>query len=363
MKVLLLGFSKISYMPYMYFYLEQLEGHEIHLIYWDRDGRIDSPVPKEIYKSYKFENHIEEQFSIKKKLPSFLKYRRFAKKIISRENFDFIIVLHSTPGITIVDLLKKHYKNKYILDYRDISHENNKYYRNIVHCLVNNSAATFVSSNAFRKYLPNTEKVYTSHNLLLDSLNYRDVRSRKNREANPIRIRYWGLIRHTDINLAIIKKLANDYRFELHFHGREQETARILKQYCSDNKIINVFFYGEYAPNERYSFAKETDMIHNFYENDARMINATGNKIYDGMVFRIPQLCTLGSHMSELISKEKIGVGLNPYSDTFNDEVYQYYNSINWSSFENSCDIALNNVLVEYNSSIKVIENILRKGE
>ena len=46
MKVLLLGFGKIAYMPYMNFYLDTLKERDIQfeLIYWDRDGKPDEEV-------------------------------------------------------------------------------------------------------------------------------------------------------------------------------------------------------------------------------------------------------------------------------------------------------------------------------
>jgi len=39
MKVLILGFSKIKYMPYLNFYLGNMSAtkNDIHLIYWNRD--------------------------------------------------------------------------------------------------------------------------------------------------------------------------------------------------------------------------------------------------------------------------------------------------------------------------------------
>ena len=70
MRVLLLGFGKIAYMPYMDFYLDVLKNIEnihIELIYWDRDGKPDVEVPKQIHKAYKFEAHLEEQLPFKKK--------------------------------------------------------------------------------------------------------------------------------------------------------------------------------------------------------------------------------------------------------------------------------------------------------
>ena len=39
MKVLLLGFAKIKYMPYINFYLDNIDfaKNEVHVVYWNRD--------------------------------------------------------------------------------------------------------------------------------------------------------------------------------------------------------------------------------------------------------------------------------------------------------------------------------------
>ena len=39
MKLLIMGFSKIKYMPYMNFYLENIDSYrnEVHILYWNRD--------------------------------------------------------------------------------------------------------------------------------------------------------------------------------------------------------------------------------------------------------------------------------------------------------------------------------------
>ena len=63
-----------------------------------------------------------------KKIPSFIRYKLFAQKIIRQNKYDKLIVLHSTPGLVLLNILRK-YKNKFILDYRDFSHENIYLYR------------------------------------------------------------------------------------------------------------------------------------------------------------------------------------------------------------------------------------------
>ncbi|PNT91546.1 hypothetical protein [Clostridium thermosuccinogenes] len=360
MKVLLLGFTKISYMPYMHFYIEQLKkcNSEIHLLYWDRDGKPDSDVPSGIT-GYKFSSYVEDSFPIKRKIRSFIKYRRFTLRLLKEQNFDLIIILHSTPGIVLFDTLIREYKNKYILDYRDLTYEDKYIYKKMIHTLVNNSIATFVSSNAYRKYLPDAEKIYTSHNLIIDSIKHRNIRRMNQRNVNPIRIRYWGLIRHKDINMKIIDKLANDARFELHYHGREQETGRLLKNYCIEKGYKNVFFHGEYKPDERYCFIENTDLIHNIYENDIKTRNAMGNKYYDGVTFYIPQLCNEGSFMGEEVKKNGVGITLSLESPNFANEIYHYYRSLDWIKFERCCDSTLSSICTQYNDGINIIDNIL----
>lgn len=364
MKVLLIGFTKIAYMPYMHFYIDELKKNDckIELLYWKRDKNLDAEAPKDI-STYMFEYEQEDSIPLRKKTRGFLRYRRYAKNILKRNKYDLVIVLHSTPGVLLYDLLQKDYKEKYILDYRDFTYENIKAYRKIIHNLVTNSYATFVSSDAYRKYMPECEKIYTSHNLLISNLKMRNLFKDKNMNYKPIKIRFWGFIRHKNINTSIINKLANDNRFELHYHGREQETAKYLKRYCKDNKVRNVFFHGEYRSEDRFEFAKDTDLLHNIYENDTKTINAMGNKYYDGIIFNIPQLCTEGSFMGEKINKRKIGLTVDPYSEKFADNIYEYYISINRNEIEKNCDLALDEIVNEYRDGLDIINKIITYGE
>ena len=47
MKILIIGFSKIKYMPYVNFYLDNIDlsKNEVHLIFWNKD-RKDDVIPK-----------------------------------------------------------------------------------------------------------------------------------------------------------------------------------------------------------------------------------------------------------------------------------------------------------------------------
>ena len=360
MKVLVLGFTKISYMPYMHFYLEQFRKNncEIHLLCWKRDGNPDTESPDGII-THVFERYQEDTVPLRNKIGSFLGYRKYALQILNANSFDLIVVLHSTPGVLLFDVLSKKFKGKYILDYRDFTYENINIYKKVIHKLVNDSSTTFVSSDAYRKYLPQGNHIYTSHNIIRKSLENKEIRREKSRESNPIRIRFWGFIRHETININIIGKLANDKRFELHYHGRGQKTGENLKEFCEKNKVKNVYFHGEYKPTDRLNFIENTDLIHNIYENDIKTVNAMGNKYYDGVTFSLPQLCHKGSFMGEQVSKNGIGIMLDPDSLRFADEIWEYYKSINWTTLNASCDNTLNNIMLQYNDGVNTIEKII----
>ncbi|MGL5647871.1 MAG: hypothetical protein ACRDDY_08465 [Clostridium sp.] len=364
MKILLIGFTKLAYMPYMRFYLDQINNleNEVHLLYWNRDEKDEIKLPYDIT-LHEFKLYQEDEVAKVKKIKSFLKYRENAKKILLNQKFDLIIVMHTIPGVILYDILKNKYKYKYILDYRDITFENIGIYKNVINKLVKNSIATFVSSEGFKRNLPNVKKIYTSHNILLDSLNKKKIRDFKAEKRKIIRIRYWGFIRQQNINKLIIDRLANDIRFELHYHGREQTTANVLKKYCEENNIKNVYFHGKYNPENRYDFAKKTDLIHNIYENDRNTKLAMANKFYDGITLNIPQICNSESYMGKQIEENEIGLAYSPVNKDFADVIYNYYNSLKWEEFDLNCNKKLNEILIEYKNGVRLINRILQKNK
>lgn len=357
MKILILGFGKIKYLPFASFYLDLLRknGNEIHFIYWKRDSNPDIALPDDVI-TYSLDYYQEDEVPKVTKIYGFILYRRFVKRVLNKAKFDLIVVLTSIPGVLLNDILTNQYHNRFIFDYRDHTYEAIGFYKNIIAKLVNASLATFISSDAYRKYLPSTDKIHTTHNILMDSLKFRDVRRRADREKDCIRIRFWGYIRHETINKALINRLANDKRFELHYHGREQETANNLKRYCIENNILNVFFHGEYSPTDRYEFAAETDILHNLYDTQAS--DAMGNKYYDGLVFYIPQICNFDSYMGAKILENGLGVACKLECENFTDELYKFYNSIIWDEFIARCDDELNDILAEYQAALNMIKDL-----
>lgn len=364
MKILILGFAKIKFMPYMNFYLENIncKENDVHLLYWNRDLQGEDTEKYSDITLHEFRFYQEDDVPKLFKIKSFLSYRKYAKRLIKENKFDSVFVLHSLPGVLLADILKKEYNNKLIFDYRDVTYEGFPPYKKIVGDLVRSSKATFVSSDAYRSFLPEEEKekIFTSHNILTDSLNHRDDKEKFGTESEKIRISFWGFIRHEDVNLELIKKIGADNRFELHYYGREQQIAENLKAFVKENNIENVYFHGEYKPQDRYEFVKVTDIIHNMYD-DNNMHLAMSNKYYDGAIFRIPQICTKGSFMGQMAEKHGIGKTFDYKSGSLCQDIYEYYSAIDRREFIENCNRETDRVSEEYINAGKIIKgNVIK---
>ncbi|TFE00032.1 hypothetical protein [Jeotgalibacillus sp. R-1-5s-1] len=359
MKILLLGVQKIKFMPYIDFYLSNLDfySHEVHLMYWNRDGKEDANLDHRII-AHEFKHIQEDEVSKHRKMKGFYKYRKQALKLIKSEQYDFIIILNTATAFLVQDILWTSYRKRYIYDYRDPTHENVSWYKWLVGRIAQHSRITFVSSDGFRKFLPSYSHIITSHNLISDALYKRHLRKQTSREQLPIRIRYWGMIRDEEVNKLVIDKIANDSRFELHYNGRMQKTGKNLEYYCQKHQINNVFFHGSYLPDERYDFVSQTDILHNIYKEDQLLSQAMGNKFYDGIIHYIPQIFTTGSYMGEKGDKGGVGIECNPADPFFADKLYSYYTNINWEYFLNQCDFCLDQILDEYEDGKKYLEDI-----
>lgn len=351
MKILIMGFSKIKYMPYIKFYFDNMDKtqNEVHILYWNRDMQDEDLSKFRECELHEFRCYQKDDVAKQSKIKNFVKYRKFAKKILKKEKFDFIIALHSSAAILLSNTLRKNYHDRYIFDYRDITYEYFTPYRKIIAKVVRHSCATFVSSDAFRDFLPQdcAEKIYTSHNLLMGSLDHRNEKIEMGIQSDKIRLSFWGFIREEEINKEIIRKIAADDRFELHYYGKEQQVVCNLKEYTVEIGAKNVFFHGEYRPEDRYIFVRNTDLIHNIY-NSPNMMRAMANKYYDAAIFYIPLVSINGSVMAQRAEKARIGISADPYEPDFTDRLYSAYQSLDRKEFENNCDEEIRCILHEY---------------
>lgn len=356
MKVLVLGFTSIKYMPYLRFYLEDdaFTNNDIHIVKWIRDD--ESEIDPDGVTLHVFKARQKDEIAKIRKLKNFYNYRKFVKDLLHREAFDKVICLSTIPGVLLKDELIHKFKNNYIFDYRDYTFEAYGFYKKWVGELVHDSFCTFTSSKGFFRFLPKSAKIQQIHNLLYEPDKLKDPA----KHADTFHIGYWGLIRHYDANIRFIRCFANDRRFFLNYYGRMEETAFRLKRYCEENHINNVQFHGAYLPDDRYEFFAKTDIIHNYYENDLQTIGTMGNKFYDAVIAKLPQICNEGSFMAEEMHRYRLGLGCKENFETFADEVYNYLIDLNHEELDLNCERYLSRVLHEQRQCYEKLHEFLK---
>ena len=83
-----------------------------------------------------------------------------------------------------------------------------------------------------------------------------------------------------------------------------------------------------------------------------------GNKYYDGVIFRIPQLTMPGTYMGERCTAKGTGIALNPGSSDYADSIWEWFKSLDRIQFEKNCDADLDAILLEYNSGKELLNGL-----
>ena len=341
MKIALIGPSKLRYMPYMKHYLDMLEGSgcAVHVVYWDRDGKPDEKWDSDAV-FHPFREDMDDGWPHRKKAIPFLGFRRHVVRVLKETGCDKVVFFQTVTGLCVADLLVGRYSENYIYDYRDVGWTYKvPLFRRMTAKLVAHSAITFVSSDGYRDYLPPNGNIARIHNVdgrqLRESLGWK--RERAGIRGRVCKVAFWGNVRNGAINDDALAAFAADERFEFHFYGAVTETKYLdrVERLLSGSKRENVFFHGPYSADERQGFAEESDLLWNCYYFGKGSYNpAVSNKYYDGLVFRIPQIVFSNSFSGREVTEKGLGISIDPSSDGFLDEIYDYWKSVDMERFD-----------------------------
>jgi hypothetical protein len=333
MKVGIIGFANLRYMPYIKYYTAIFDKYEVEyeIIYWNRRG-----LDEEWHaKTFAFTEKMEDSIPKINKIIAMLRFSKFVKSKIMERKYDFLVLLTTIPAILLGYYIKKAYSGKYLVDVRDYTYEGFYIYRHILKGIFNKADMRVISSPAFKNFLP-LEEYIICHNLSMPKDSDRNIRAKKPRNKSVLNISYIGAIAYFIEATKLLDAIANDSRFIFSFYGSGVDD-QALKNYCLANGINNVYFHGLYQPSEKEAFYAETDLVYNAYGNDALLLRySLSNKLYDAAWYRIPILVSPGTAMSETAGY--MGFELDYRKAKIAVDLYDWYNELDWERFNITAD-------------------------
>ena len=352
MKIGLVLPGNIWFCPYVKIYTEILEINNIEydIISWNRDG-------SELHSDTTF-NCVVKATNRFNKFKPFISYVKYIIHTLKSNNYNKLVVFGPQLGILLYFFLKKHYYNKFILDYRDLSIEQLPLFKLIFNKLVLVSNLNVISSFGFIKYLPSGE-YNISHNFniqLIDDLNSQTSESIfKEEKINILTI---GSIRDYESNLEVVKSLGNNEKFILYFIGKGI-ASELLKKYVKENNINNVFFKGYYEKNEEESLIKNSTFLNIFYPKIKSHSSAMSNRFYNSLIYKRPMIVTSKSVQGDFVEKFNLGLSINNCNNLA-EEIQYFKNNFDYKKFDDSTNKLLNDFKIDYDCFKIKIENFIQ---
>ena len=163
MRIGLLIPANLYFAPYVKIYTTILDALQVNydLIYFDKKG-LNEPA------AHRFSLPMDATASQWKRLVNYIRYSCFLRKTIKREAYDKLIVFGPQIGIFLYGFLKKHYRHRFILDYRDLSIEQR--FKKRYEALLKISSFNVISSPGFKRCLPENFDYILSHNFDINIL-------------------------------------------------------------------------------------------------------------------------------------------------------------------------------------------------
>lgn len=343
--------NNIWYCPFMSAYKTILDDLNIQydIISWNRDGSKEEGIQYNCILERTSQFHIYREYQ---------KFIQFVKKTILQNKYSKLIVFTSQPGIFLSSFLKKHFKGRYIFDYRDLSIEQKIMFKFQFRRLIDNSFANVISSPGFLKHLPNNVQYVQTHNIVKSNIEKAledkiELSAKGSQEV--INILTIGGIRDYESNIQIIESLANNPKFKLSFVGKGI-AAEQLKEYVQEHKIANVFFEGYYPKEKEKDYIDKADFINIFYPRTNLHDSAISNRFYNSLAYKKPMIVTADTTQGNYASKYNVGLAIESCKD-LDSKISEYISSIDSETYNRNCD----KLLIEFLGEYREFENVVQK--
>lgn len=352
MKIALLLSNNKWSAPYINIYKKILDNNNINydILSWNRDLTEEK---NELSWSYKSKGSQIHRFF------EYYKFSLFIKKKLKDYNYGKLIVFGSVIPIFLSNYLEKYYKNKYIIDLRDLGIEQKCLFRNAFKKAVKNSAFCSVSSVGFINYFPDTNYLI-SHNFDINQIknrfNYKISDVSYNQTLNILTI---GSIRNFESNSEIIESLQNNDKYKLSFVG-EGPSSEDLKIFVSKNHISNVSFNGRYAKHEELNYIRSCDIMNVYMPNVDSHTSLMSNRFYYALLLKKPMIVRANGIQGELVKKYKLGIAINDCNH-LDVKIHDFLDHFSKKEFETNCNALLEIFLEDYTTFKSNILEFLNK--
>lgn len=328
-KICIVGTSNLKHISLISLYTRYFDSEQIpyDIIYWDRYGVEESTTAQSVYRFY-----AKGKESTISRLRSFVKFRRYVKKIIKKKNYKYIITWQTTGAYLLVDFLLRYYKNRYVVNVRDYVVEKKFPFNILIKKLVKHAALTTISSEGFESFLPKGDyvKVNSVNEDILENLS--GIPRNKNK---VIKVGFAGNCRYLNESYKLIDALGNDKRFELWYCGTNSEK---LAEYAKQKGVTNLFVKPAFDAKETVAIMSDFDFVNSAFGNDA-MDNSTlmPIRLYTALAIHRPMLVNDKTQLGKEVSDHGLGYVITQY-EGLGDKLADYYSKLDYEDFEQKCE-------------------------
>ena len=359
MRIGLLIPANLYFAPYVKIYTTILDELQVKydLIYFDKKG-LNEPA------AHRFSLPMDATASQWKRLVNYIRYSCFLRKTIKRESYDKLIVFGPQIGIFLYGFLKKHYRHRFILDYRDLSIEQR--FKKRYEALLKISSFNVISSPGFKRCLPENFDYILSHNfdinILTQALLEKPLKPVELMRPNqPISVLTIGGIRDYEQNAAVMMSLANNPSFRVAFVGRGEENADVkLRELAEKNHVTNVHFQGYYEKKDEPRIVQESTFLNIFYPRKLSHDTALSNRFYNSLIFRKPMITTADTIQGDYASKYGVGIAIKD-TKNLSMNLNNYIQQFKPDEYERNRKLLLNSFMDDYNTFVCAIRNFVKE--
>lgn len=331
MKICIIAHTERNYLPYMEKYVDFFEanGVDYDIVCWQRE---EQPA---VSRPHQYDYFEEAKEGFWNKFRSYLRYRKYVLSLLKKNQYDKLVVLTTVPAIFLRGILKRRYRNRYLFDFRDYSHERFGPYRRMVEALIRNSDLTTISSHGFMEFLSESPKLVMNHNITWSEI-IPEAPDLRNKQV--INIGFIGGVRYYDENVQLIEKLKNTFRYQLWYIGKATSDCD-LQGYCAQKEITNVSFVGKYDNREKPELYKSIDMINSIYGNDSlEVTTALPNRLYEACMFKKPIISSRDTYLGEVIEQYELGLVVDAERDDVLAMADSYVAHFDRKAFSQGCE-------------------------